>query len=46
MQIPKVPKKADDLIVFFALLGSVCIKAVRKMLVKLTPDRDDGNFGS
>ena len=30
-------KKMLVLTVFFALLGSACVKAVRKMLVKLTP---------
>jgi hypothetical protein len=37
MQIPKVQKKTDSLNVFFALLGFVRVKAVRKMLVKSTP---------
>ncbi len=27
----------DDLSVIFALLGSKCVKAARKMLMKLTP---------
>ncbi len=27
----------DDMTVFFTLLGSVCVKAVIKMMVKLTP---------
>ena len=31
-------KKLLDLTVSFALLGSVCVKAARKMLVKLLPD--------
>ena len=30
-------KKLLELSVFFALLGSACVKTVRKMLVKLTP---------
>jgi len=34
--IPK-RKKTDSLTVFFALLGSAAAKALRKMLVKLTP---------
>jgi len=34
---PKSAKKADDLTVFIALLGSMHVKAARKMLVKLTP---------
>ncbi len=33
---PESAKKTDNLTVFFALLGSVCIKAARKMLEKLT----------
>jgi len=36
-QIPKAQKDTNDLSVFFALLGSVCVKASRKMLVKSTP---------
>jgi len=32
----KSAKKADDLTVFFAFLGSAHVKAARKMLVKLT----------
>jgi len=35
---PKSAKKIDDLTVFFVLLGSSRVKAVCKMLVKLTPD--------
>jgi hypothetical protein len=35
-QIAKVQKKTDDLTVFFALLGSVHVKAACKMLVKST----------
>jgi len=34
---PKYGKKTDGLIAFFALLGSVCVKAASKMLVKSTP---------
>jgi len=37
MQIPKTQKGTDDLTVFFAHLGSGCIRAARKMLMKLTP---------
>jgi len=36
---PKSAKKTDSLIVFFALLGSECIKTVFKMLVKLPLDQ-------
>ena len=36
-------KKMLDLTVFFALLGSACVKAACKMLVKLTPDLHDMN---
>jgi len=35
---PKSAKKTDSLTVFFALLGSVCIKALCKMLMKSAPD--------
>ncbi len=34
---PKSTKKDRQLDVFFALLGSLHVKAVRNMLVKLTP---------
>ena len=34
---PESAKKLIDLTVFFALLGSVCVKAARRTLVKLTP---------
>ncbi len=34
---PKSKKKPDNLIVFFVLLGSAFVKALSKMLVKLTP---------
>jgi len=37
----KTQKKADNLTVFFGLLGSALLKPARKMLVKLTP----GNCG-
>jgi len=37
MQIPKAEKDTDDLTVFFALLGSMSVKAALKTLVKLTP---------
>jgi len=33
-QIPKAQKKTESLTVFFALLGSVLVKAARKILVK------------
>jgi len=33
----KSAKKTDNLTLFFALLGFECIKAARKMFVKLTP---------
>ncbi len=33
---PKSVKKTDSLTIFFALLGSACVKALRKMLVKST----------
>ena len=36
--IPKVQKNLLNLTVFFALLGSACVKAARRMFVKLTPD--------
>jgi hypothetical protein len=36
-QIPKVQKNTVKLSVFFALLGSACVKAAHKMLVKSTP---------
>jgi len=35
-QIPKVQKKTDNLIAFFALLGSEHVKAARRRLVKST----------
>ncbi len=35
---PKSVKKIDNLTVFFTLLGSVSVKAVRRMLMKLSPD--------
>jgi len=34
---PKSIEKTDNLTVFFALLGSVCVNAARRMLMKLTP---------
>ena len=37
---PKSAKKLLNLTVFLALLGSTCVKAARKMLVKLTPDAE------
>jgi hypothetical protein len=36
-QIPKAQKDPDDVNVFFVLLGSACVKAAHKMLMKLTP---------
>jgi len=36
MQILKAQKKNDNLTVFFALSGSVCVKAAHRMLMKLT----------
>ena len=35
---PKSAKKIDNLTVFFALLGFVCLKAVCRTLMKLIPD--------
>jgi len=35
---PKSAKNIDCLTAFFALLGSVQVKAAHKMLMKLTPD--------
>jgi len=35
---PKSAKKTERLTVFFALLGSMSVKALSKMLVKLTPN--------
>ena len=45
---PKSAKKTDSLTVFFVLMGSVCVKALRKMLVKSTPGwlRDGCKSGS
>jgi len=34
---PNSTKKTDALNVFFALLGSACVKEAHKMLVKSTP---------
>ena len=39
-------KKLLDLTVFFVLLGPACVKAARKMLVKLTPGLDPSIFGA
>ncbi len=39
---PNSTKKTDSLIVFFALLGSARVKAAHKMLMKLTPDEEEG----
>ncbi len=35
---PKSAERTDNLNVFFALLGSACVKAVITTLVKLTPE--------
>jgi hypothetical protein len=35
----KAPNDTADLTVFFALLGSMCIKAVSRMLMTLSPGR-------
>ncbi len=35
---PESAKKTIYLTVFFALSGSACVKAARKLLVKFTPD--------
>jgi len=48
---PKSAKKTAKLSVFFVLLGSVCVKAACKMLVKLTLDvhcrrANDTHFGA
>jgi len=37
VQIPKAQKDTDDKTVSFAYLGSACVKAVCKTLIKLTP---------
>ena len=37
MQILKAKKEIDNLAFFFALLGSIHIKAAGRMLMKLTP---------
>ncbi len=34
---PKMRKTTDDMTVIFMLQGSICLKAERKMLMKLTP---------
>jgi len=36
-QVPKAQKKTDSLTIFFAFLGSACVKASHKTLIKLTP---------
>jgi len=41
MQVPKAPKKHQGLDVFLAHLGSSCLKAVHKMLMKLAPGGRD-----
>jgi len=40
----KRKKYCQALILFFALLGSAHVKAVCKMLMKLTPGSFDGNY--
>jgi hypothetical protein len=42
----KSQKKTDNLIVFYALLGSACLKAAGKMLVKLTKGIEFKTFGT
>ncbi len=37
---PKSTKKTDNLTIFVAHLGFVCVKAAHRMLVKWTPDFD------
>jgi len=36
-QIPKAQKNIVKPLVFFVLVGSACVKALHKMVVKLTP---------
>ncbi len=36
-KIPKAQKDTDDLTVFFALLGSACVKAVRRYVGEIYP---------
>jgi len=38
-KIPKAQKKTDSLTVFFALLGSGCVKAVSEHVGEIDPDR-------
>ncbi len=40
-QILKVQKKTDSLTVFYALLGSECVKAVCRTLMKLTTESNN-----
>jgi len=35
---PKSTKKTDNLAAFFSILGTTGVKAVYKMIMKLTPD--------
>ncbi len=44
VQIPKTQKIFSSCLSFFALLGSAHVKAVCKMLMKLTPGSFDGNY--
>jgi len=41
-QIPKAPNDTADLTVFFAHLGSACVKAVRRTLMKSTQKDRNG----
>jgi len=44
--IPKAQKKTEGLTIFFALLGSLHVKAARNNLVKLTPGLNFTNLFS
>jgi len=39
--IPKAQKNTVKLSLFFTFLGSACVKAAHKMLVKSTPENSD-----
>jgi len=41
VKIPKLQNDTDDLALFFALLGSACVKAARKYVVEINPWRCD-----
>jgi hypothetical protein len=43
---PESAKKTDNLTSFFALKGSVCVKAAHRMLMKLTPGIRIGALGA